>query len=143
MIWIIVAALVVPLWLGAAAGIPLVIRNRRLRNRRGDVVVRRRLDGQTRWTRGYGVWVHDVFAYRGSPALWIEHLVWVTDASARGLVGSQETRKLWRLGDHPTVVLMTAEDGSTVEFAVPVERALDLLGPFAVAAASPRSRTER
>jgi hypothetical protein len=143
MIWIILAALGVPIWLCALAVLSLVIRNRGLRKRAGDVPVRRRTPGRTRWTRGHGIWVHDVFAFRGSPAMWSETLTWVTEASTRRVAGAEEAKKLRRLGEHPAIVVMKADDGSTVELAAPEGRALDLLGPFAVDAAGPRTLTDR
>ena len=140
MIWIVLAAIGVPLWLCAAAVLSILIRNRKLRTRGGDVAVRRRSPGETRWIRGHGVWVHDVFAFRGSPAMWSESLFWVAEASTRGVADPGEAKKLRRLGEHPAIVLLTTEDAATVEFAAPADRAVDLLGPFAVEAASrPRS----
>jgi hypothetical protein len=144
MIWAVLALVGVPLWLCAMAVLTLIVRNRKLRTRGGDVPVRRRLPGKARWTRGHGVWVHDVFAFRGSPAMWSESLVWVTGASTRGTADPAEAKKLRRLGDHPVVaVLTTGDDGETVEFAASEDRAVDLLGPFSVEAASPPPRPER
>jgi hypothetical protein len=136
-IWIVLAALGVPLWLCAAALLTLLVRNRKLRVRGGDIAVRRRSSGKKRWTRGHAVWMHDVFAYRGSPAMWSESLIWVTEASIRGVADPTEAKMLRRLGEHPAIVLLKAEDGSTVEVAAPLARAIDLLGPFAVDAARP------
>ena len=79
MIWVILAVLGVPLWLCAAGLWVLVMRNRAIRHRPGNVKVRRRRSGKSRWTRGHGVWVHDVFAFRGSPAAWAESLIPVRD----------------------------------------------------------------
>ena len=70
MIWAILALIGVPLWLCGAGLTILVVRNRALRKRPGNVQVRRRRQGKSRWVRGHGVWVHDVFAFRGSPAAW-------------------------------------------------------------------------
>lgn len=136
MIWIILAALGVPLWLCAAAITTLLLRNRSLRQRGGDIPVRRRIAGSERWTRGHAIWVHDVFAFRGSPAMWSESLLWVTATSTRTPDGADDLKKLRRLGDQPTIVTMTDDDGSTVEFAVPADRTIDLLGPFADLAVS-------
>jgi hypothetical protein len=65
MIWALLALLGVPLWLCAAGLSILLVRNRALRHRPGNVKVRRRRPGKSRWRRGYGVWVHDVFAASG------------------------------------------------------------------------------
>ena len=74
MIWALLAFVGVPL--GCAPGIfMLLYRNRGLRHRPGNVPVRRHLPGKRRWSRGHGVWVSDVFAFRGSPAAWQESLL--------------------------------------------------------------------
>jgi len=135
MIWIILAALGVPLWLCLVAIVTLVMRNRTLRTRGENVPVRRRLAGKTRWRRGHGVWIHDVFAFRGSPAAWSESLDWVATATTRAVTDASEAKKLRRLGERPTVAVLTMVDGSTIEYATSTEHALNLLGPFAADAA--------
>ena len=83
MIWAILALLGVPLWVCAAAITIIIFRNRSLRKRRGDIPVRVKRPGKTRWTRGHAVWVSDVFAWRGSPAAWSEDIVQVTGVRLR------------------------------------------------------------
>ncbi|HEY6397392.1 MAG TPA: hypothetical protein VIX82_08075 [Solirubrobacteraceae bacterium] len=135
MIWAILAALGVPLWLCAAAILTLILRNRALRRRPGNVPVRIRRAGKTRWSPGHGVWIHDVFAFRGLPAAWKEALVWATAASWRP-ASEHERAKLHRIGDKPIVVTLTLEAGETIELATRPEHKSDLLGPFATAAES-------
>ena len=135
MIWIILAALGVPLWLCLVAILTLVMRNRTLRTRGENVPVRRRLAGKTRWRRGHGVWIHDVFALRGSPATWSESLDWVATVTTRAIIDASEAKKLRRLGERPTVAVLTMVDGSTIEYATSAEHALNLLRPFAAEAA--------
>jgi hypothetical protein len=135
MTWIILAAVGVPLWLCSIAIVVLVLRNRKLRARSGNIRVRRRLAGKARWQRGHGVWVHDVFAYRRSPAGWAESLTWVTSVSTRAVVNAAEAKKLRRLGEGLVLSVMTDDDGMEIEFASRAEDGLDLLGPFAVEAA--------
>ena len=108
----------------------LLFNNRRLRKRYGDVPVRVRRPGKKRWTRGHGIWVSDVFAWRGSPAAWSEELLWVRDATARA-ADPEERKKLHRLGDEPAIATFVAADGETVEVAAAPEQASALLGPFA------------
>jgi hypothetical protein len=72
MIWALLAALGVPLWLCGIAILTLVLRNRSLRKRPGNVAVRLHRPGSKRWTPGHAVWIHDVFAFRGTPAAWRE-----------------------------------------------------------------------
>ena len=110
----------------------LFFRERKLRSRAGDVPVRRRRAGSSRWGRGRGLWVHDVFCYRGRLGVRHERLTHVTKASARGLVGDAETRRLRWLGDGVSIAVLTGSDGTVTEFAARAEHAVDLLGPFAV-----------
>ena len=135
MIWAILAFLGVPLWLCAAGITVLVFRNRAIRHRPGNVKVRRRRQGKSRWARGYGVWVHDVFAFRGSPAAWAESLIAVRDAVTLSPTAS-DRKKLRRLGSDPLIARLTDDDGEYVDFATTSEHALDLLGPFAAVAAT-------
>ena len=66
MIWVILVALGVPLWLCALGILTLVVQNRRLRNRYGDIPVRVRGPGKKRWTRGHAIWVSDVSPGEGA-----------------------------------------------------------------------------
>ena len=75
-IWAILAAVGVPLWLCAAGILTLVARNRTLRKRPDNIPVRILRPGQKRWRPGHGIWVHDVFLFRGSPAAWSEAVLW-------------------------------------------------------------------
>jgi hypothetical protein len=67
MIWVILAAIGVPLWLCAAAILTLVLRDRSLRKCGGDIPVRLRTAPEKRWRRGHALWVHDVLSFRASP----------------------------------------------------------------------------
>ena len=130
MIWAILAALGVPLWLCAMGILTLLFNNRRLRKRYGNIPVRVRRPGKKRWTRGHAIWVSDVFAWRGSPAAWNEELLWVSDATARA-ADPEERKKLHRLGDEPAIATLAAADGETVDVAAAPEQASALLGPVA------------
>jgi len=114
-IWVILAALGVPLWLCAIGILALVLRNRNLRKRLGNIPVRVLRPGKKRWRAGHGIWVSDVFAWRGSPAAWIEDLQQVSEASPRP-VGSDENKKLHRIGDDPVIASLTLADGRTLEY---------------------------
>lgn len=67
----------------------LVFRSRSLRHRGGNIPVRVLRPGHTRWTRGRGVWVANVFAWRGSPAAWTEDLVPVDSVQIRAATPSE------------------------------------------------------
>lgn len=130
MIWAILAALGVPLWLCALGILMIVVQNRKLRKRYGDIPVRVHRPGEKRWTRGHAIWVSDVFAWRGSPAAWDEDLVQVSEATLRD-ADPEEHKKLRRLGEDPVIATLAMADGETVEVAVAPEHRSALLGPFA------------
>ena len=132
MIWAILAALGVPLWLCAAGIFMLLFNNRRLRKRYGDIPVRVRRPGSKRWTRGHAVWVSDVFAWRGSPAAWKEELLEVTGAIPRA-TDPEERKKLHGLGEDPAIVTLTVADGEPVDVAAVHTRDVVLRGPFGTA----------
>ncbi len=133
MIWAILAVLGVPLWLCAIGILTVVFQNRRLRNRPGNVPVRVLRPGKSRWTFGHGVWVSDVFAWRGSPAAWREDLVQVSGASPRA-ADVEERKKLHRVGDQPVIATLELAEGGTLEVATGAEQLSALLGPYADAA---------
>jgi hypothetical protein len=133
MIWAILAAVGVPLWLCAIAILTLVMRNRALRTRPGNVPVRVRPEGRSRWMPGHGLWVHDVFAYRGSPAAWKEGLLLVTAATERP-ADAEERKHLRRIGDEPVIATLTVDDSDTtrrIDVAACASDARTLLGPYA------------
>ena len=113
-----------------AAGITTIIfRNRGLRKRYGDIPVRAKRPGKTRWTRGHAVWVSDVFAWRGSPAAWTEDIVHVTDVRMRS-PDKAERHKLRRLGDGVQIATLSSLDGEPLEVATWPEERSALVGPF-------------
>lgn len=136
MIWVILALLGVPLWLCAVAVLALVLRNRSLRQRPGDLPVRVLRPGKTRWMRGHAVWVSDVFAWRGSPAAWREELAQVTAVTVRNPEPG-EHRALHRLGDHAVVAELTTGDGRTLLAATAAGNRSTLPGPFAASSDRP------
>jgi hypothetical protein len=132
-IWALLAAVGVPLWLCALAILTLVFRNRSLRQRPGNIAVRLRAPRSGRWRPGHAMWIHDVLAFRGSPAAWDEALLWVTAAATRE-ASADERRKLHRIGDRPVVATFTLVDGTDIEAAARAEDEDRLLGDFRVVA---------
>lgn len=127
MIWAILALLGVPLWFCAVGIGVLVLRNRSLRNRSGDVPVRVRLAGKKHWVRGHGTWVHDVFAFRGSPAAWKERMLWVDSATV--LQASEaDQKKLRHLGSGLVIARFHCPGGDSADFATSAAHATALMG---------------
>jgi hypothetical protein len=129
MIWAILALLGVPLWLCAVGITIIVLRNRSLRKRYGDIPVRVKRPGKTRWIRGHAVWVSDVFAWRGSPAAWSEDIVQVTGVRLRS-PDEHERHKLRHLGDGVQIATLSRPDGEPLEVATWPEELTALVGPF-------------
>jgi hypothetical protein len=127
-IWAILAMLGVPLWLCAIAILVLVFRNRGLRKRALNIPMRLRVDTEGRWHRGHGLWVHDVLAFRGSPAAWKEGLLWVSGVTTRELT-AEEAHKFRRL-DQPVVATLAVADGPTAETVTERQHLQLLLGPY-------------
>jgi hypothetical protein len=128
MIWAILAAVGVPLWLCATGIATLLLRNRSLRGRAEDIPVRMRTHPEKHWRPGHGLWTHDVLSFRASPAAWNESLLWVTGVGLRPATAAEE-RKLHRLGQQPIVAELTLHDGATVDVAVRAKDADSVCGP--------------
>jgi hypothetical protein len=117
---------------GSAAGITvLILENRSLRKRPGNMPVRVLRPGEKRWTRGHAVWVSDAFAWRASPASWKEGLAQVADGSLRESIDPQTMKKLRRLGDDPVVASLTLVGGAMIDVAAREDQQSALMGPFA------------
>ncbi|HET6713681.1 MAG TPA: hypothetical protein VFI59_08230 [Actinomycetota bacterium] len=129
MIWVILALLGVPLWLCALGILMVVVNNRKLRTRHGDIPVRVKRPGKDRWTRGHAIWVSDVFGWRGSPAAWNEYLAQVVGVTLRD-PDPHERKKLHPLGDGFAIATLLMPDGDTLEVATGPEHRGALLGPF-------------
>lgn len=129
MVWAILLFLGVPLWLCAAGITITVARNRALRRRPGNIPVRVQRPEKTRWTRGHGVWVSDVFVWRGSPAAWREDLLHVADVTLRS-PSHEEQHALRRLGEAVQIASLTTTEGDRLEVATVQDMRSALAGPF-------------
>ena len=138
MIWAILVFLGVPLWICVAGITVTVLKNRGLQNRPGDIPVRVKPAGKTRWARGHAIWVSDVFAWRKSPASWNEGLVHVTGVALRS-PSDEEQHKLHRLGDDVRIATLSSGNGDSLEVAAEAREATALVGPFVVEAISGNS----
>ena len=142
MIWALLAMIGVPLWLCALGIVTLVLRNRGLRRRSGNVPVRLRKNGSGRWHPGHAVWVHDVFAFRGSPAAWMEALSQV-DAITASRASSEARKGIRRLGDDIVIATFALVPQGTLEVAARTKQRDLLLGPFSERAAVQSPRPQR
>ena len=142
MIWVILAALGVPLWLCAIGALVLILNNRRLRHRRGNIPVRVLPPGKTRWKRGHAIWVSNVFAWRSSPAGWNEDILDVGDVKMRAAT-REEHDKLRHLADEPAVVTLTLASGTTLDVAAQPEYRAALSGPWARSPRTPERLNPR
>jgi hypothetical protein len=106
----------------------MILLNRHLRHREGDLPVRARYASGKRRRRGHALWVERVFAYRSSPSSWNESLDRVRSAVLRAL-SAEEAHALRRL-ESPIVAVLTADD-QTIEVAAAGSQKDALLGPFA------------
>ena len=138
MVWAILIFLGVPLWICVAGITITVLKNRGLQKRPGDIPVRVKPPGKTRWSRGHAIWVSDVFAWRKSPASWNEGLVHVTGVALRS-PSDEEQHKLHRLGERVQIATLSSAAGESLEVAAEDEKAAALVGPFVVEAISANS----
>ena len=112
------------------SNLALLARYSRLRRRSGNIPVRMRRAGKTKWSRGHALWVHDVFAFRASPAAWSESLSWVAEITQRAPT-QEERRRLRRLGDDMAVGTFRLSDGVSVDVAARREHGPALFGKVA------------
>jgi hypothetical protein len=129
MIWAILAALGVPLWLIAVGIGSLIFRGHRLKQRPGNIPCRIRPAGGKRWIPGHAIWVSDVFAFDGSPAVWNESLARIIEISPLQL-DQGEAKKLKRLGPGAAIVTLIADNGERLSVATKAGFSRDLAGPF-------------
>ena len=142
MIWAVLIALGVPLWLCACGILTLVFRNRSLRKRPGNVPCKFRPADKKRWTSGHGVWVSDVFAWGGSAAAWKSELAWTTGLATRP-ADDGERKKLRRLGDSPLIASLALAEGGRSRSPPAASTALAFSGHSRTAwAATPASQAE-
>ena len=143
MIWVILATVGVVLWLCVLGITASLVRNRALRARAGNVPVFVLRPGKKRWVRGNGVWMHDVFAFRGRPATWKEELTWVSEVSMRAPTVHESAGWRW-LRDDPVVAMLKPAEASdgTIEVAARGEHRYLLTGPFMALPAGVATRQE-
>jgi hypothetical protein len=127
--WILALETLVIVGLGAGAIALVVVRNRRMRRRPGNVPVRLWRQEDDRWVPGHGVWANDVLAVRAAPAAWGEALLWIVDAKPHR-VTDEDLKKLHRIGERPVAFEFELACGGSVRMAARHEHEEALLGPF-------------
>jgi hypothetical protein len=130
MIWIILAALGVPLWIVVGVLGAALWSRRRFRARDGVFVCKVRPIPSTgtpkRWprARSYAIWVHDVLLVHAGVAL-VRYQAYPVHEVVRGDDDPQ-----MRLGRAPAAtVVLRLDDGATIEVAAPADRRHLLDGP--------------
>ena len=83
MVWAALYLLGLPLWFVLFGLTTTILRNRKLRAGPGNFTGRMRWPGTSRWSRGNGIWVSDVFVFRKSPIAWFEEIIHVTAVTLR------------------------------------------------------------
>lgn len=137
MIWIILAALGIPLWfvLGALAA---TLWSRRSFTRRAGVFPAklRVVSGEvttlkSSWPRrpGHVRWVHDVLLVQHGPALLQTEALPVAHVTQGAT--SRSADDIGGLGDTPLVMTLELDDGASVELAASSDRRDAMIGPFA------------
>jgi hypothetical protein len=134
MIWIVLAALGVPVWL-LVGGLLYALRlRRRVRRTPGMFPCRLRPAGpaveEARWSRAkqHAGWVHDVLLVHRGPALARYEAFAV--ASVSGPVAATTVKGL---GEMPSVLRLHLDDGRLIDLAVRSQNATPATGPFVVA----------
>jgi hypothetical protein len=103
--------------------------------RRAIRVASGEIDGlRPRWRRGYARWVRDVLVRTKGPFLFRHEVVPADGLDEQRPANPDEVK---RLGDHPTVIRVTA-GGAAVEVAAHGDDAGRLLGPYHEPAGRPR-----
>jgi hypothetical protein len=134
MIWIVLAALGVPLWLVAGALLGALWNRRRVRRIADTFPCKVRAlsgnDGPEKWGRStaWGRWVHNVLLVHKGPALARSDAL-----SVRDVQGPVTRRREFKVrGEDPVSIRLSLDDGSAVEVAAPISSTSLLSGPFLV-----------
>jgi hypothetical protein len=132
MIWIILAALGVPIWLVVGMLGAALWSRRKFRAIPGVFPCKVKRADDERWPRTttYALWVHDVLLIHGGPALVKTVPIGVTGIE-RGRTPAPDVKLK---GGNPVSISFRSDDASVFEVAVPSGFAATLAGPFPSAA---------
>jgi hypothetical protein len=135
MIWILLAALGVPVWLIVGALTGALLSRRASKSAPGVFRAKLRVtSGAARglkptWARmpAYAAWVHDVLIVHQGLAL-VRSTALPVRSAADVKAAPQDDVK--GLGDNPTLLTLTLDNGAVVELAAPAEARELMVGPF-------------
>jgi hypothetical protein len=136
MVWILLAALGVPVWLVVGALAAGLWSRRAFKRAPGVFPAKLRVEAgevpgfKTSWPRGaaYARWVHDVLLVHRGLALVRNNVLAVAGANGPLVVGGPE--EITRLGPSPVVLSLTLDGGATVELAGRSEDRDAVVGPY-------------
>ncbi|MGZ5297028.1 MAG: hypothetical protein ACXWEZ_08905 [Actinomycetota bacterium] len=136
MIWILLAALGIPLWMVVGALVGTLLSRRafkrepgvfpaKLRSRSGDIKTLK-----STWKRrpAYARWVHDVLLVQHGVAL--AQTVALPIATARGAIASDDSGEIKGLGENPLVMTLALDTGASLDLAAPAKARDTMAGPF-------------
>ena len=135
------AVLGVDLWVLVVLAVTVLGRKRWLKRQAGQFfgavrVSRGEVHGlKSKWKRGSGRWVRDVFVWSNGPFLYRDELVPVDRVSGERKARPGEVK---RLGDEP-VVIGFASDDATIEVAAKAEHRALVHGPWTTSSETPQS----
>jgi hypothetical protein len=143
MIWILLAALGVPLWLVIGALIAALLARRAFKHAPDVFAAKlRAVSGDAAGLKGswsrlpvYARWVHDVLLVHQGLALVRSRALPVATMTSLMTIDGPDAPK--RLGPHLTVLTLVLDNGATVELAAPADARVLMVGPFAALLASP------
>jgi hypothetical protein len=135
-IWIILAALGIPIWLVLGGLVATLLSRRSFKRRPGVFPVKLRVvTGEAAklkasWPRrpGYARWVHDVLLVQHGGALRQTEALAV--ARMMGPISPADPDDIRALGDAPLVMSLELDGGATIELAAPADARATMVGPF-------------
>ncbi len=136
MIWIILAALGIPIWLVLGGLAATLVSRRSFKRRPGVFPVKLRVvSGEVAalkdsWPRrgGYAWWVHDVLLVQHGPALLRTDALAV--AGVTQTISSRGADEIRGLGDAPLVMTLELDGGASIELGAPSDFRGTMVGPF-------------
>ena len=136
MIWILLAALGIPLWMVVGLLLGTVLSRRAMKRTPGVFPAKLRAGPEgvdpadRKWPRrtSYAVWVHDVLVVHGGIALVRTHALPV--AGVIGPCSPLQPGQVRGLGEHPLMTTIVLDDGAEMQLAAPDQARDAMVGPF-------------